>query len=397
MPHFPADDRIFAPVGHETNTMYERRSLGSVINLSDAHCRQSPTAAQLEIVERLPELFLNAQRRSQLDIEKSFISEFLDLAGEPVPDDTSRILLSYSVSCAITMLASWAARNQARIALLEPAFDNIPAILRREGVDVVSISEEALDGPDLNETLGTLGCDVVWIVMPNNPTGWAPSEEGFRRLADCCRKRGITLVVDLCFRFFSADLERWSQYEVLRESGVRYVVLEDTGKTWSTNELKIGMTVCGPGMFAELYRLHDDLLQAVSPLALLVVTEYIRDARRRGRTAAILERITLNRRLLRQALADAPVSFVTGMDAPVSVDWLLLHPGLDGESITRLAEARDVHVLPGANFYWSCPESGRRYVRVALARTSEVVAEGAALLAEVLRDGAGMQGLPQSG
>lgn len=378
-------DRAATPLQHPTNTTHERRSLGSVINLSDAHCRQPPTRSQRRIISRLPELFAEAQLRSQLELEDEFVVAFMELAGEKSPSDTKRHLLSYSASCAITMATSYCKRKDKRVALIEPAFDNIPSILRREGVDLVPLREPDCVGDRLRRRLADTDAKVVWQIAPNNPTGWTLDEDQFRDLVTSCVEQQRILVLDMSFRFFSPALSRWSQYEILDSSGVSYLVLEDTGKTFSTNELKVGMTVCSEDLYPEMYRLHDDLLQGVSPLALRVITELLWDSRRPGRDDAITGFVEQNRRTLRQYLADAPLEFMTRHQSPVSVDWVRLDDGLDGEELCRALAGKGVEVLPGANFYWSNPDKGRQFVRIALARQPELVRQGAAIIRDVSR------------
>ncbi|MEU2043009.1 pyridoxal phosphate-dependent aminotransferase [Nocardia niwae] len=363
-----------------TSTTYERRSLDRAVNLSDAHCRQPLTSSQIEIVERFPELFHEAGKQSQSELEEAFVAAFMRLAGEPMHQDVSRYMLSYSASSAITMVVSHCARAGKRVALIEPVFDNISSILRRENVELVPLSERDCTVDRLPAAMARLEPAVVWLVSPNNPTGWTLSEPEFRTLVQCCADRRCTLVLDSSFRFFAPVPIGWSQYEVLEESGISYLVLEDTGKTWPTREIKVGLTVCSPDMYAEMYRLHDDLLQSVSPFHLRVLTEFIEDSSNNGVERSVLSAVLQNRSILRSVLADAGLAFVTDMQSPVSVDWLLLEEGLDCADFVHEAIREGVHVLPGTNFFWDQPERGRNFVRVALARDPQLVLEGAQLL-----------------
>ncbi|MEU5761084.1 pyridoxal phosphate-dependent aminotransferase [Nocardia sp. NPDC047648] len=368
------------PLGHTTSTTYERRSLDRAVNLSDAHCRQPLTASQNDIVERFPELFHEAREQSQSDLEETFLAAFLHLAGEPMHADVSRYMLSYSASSAITMVVSHCARAGKRVALIEPVFDNISSILRREDVELVPLPEQDCTVERLPAAMARLEPAVIWLVSPNNPTGWTLSEAEFRTLVQCCVDRRCTLVLDASFRFFSPQPIGWSQYEILEESGVSYIVLEDTGKTWPTSEIKVGLTVCSPDMYKDMYRLHDDLLQSVSPFHIRVLTEFIEDSCKNGVEHSILPFVLQNRDILRSILPDGELEFLTDLRSPVSVDWLRLREGCDCERFVHEAIREGVHVLPGTNFYWNQPERGREFVRVALARDPRLVLEGARLL-----------------
>jgi len=372
-----------SPLRSPTSTTYERRSLDLSVNLSDAHSRQPLTASQVALVDRLGALFHESRLRSQFELEEEFVDSFLELAGQRRAYDHHRHLLSYSASTAITMAASLCRRRGWRVALVEPAFDNIPSILRREQVPLVPVSEADLRGGRIGRTLGELQCDVVWLVLPNNPTGWHLSRPEFVELVDHCAATGRALVTDFCFRFFCPGMATWQQYETLRESGVTFLSIEDTGKTWSTLEIKLGMVVCSDDLYPDVYRLHDDLLQHVSPFHLRLLTEFIRDTGRNGLGATVRHFIDQNRRILRRTFGGGVLSFVTGADAPVSVDWLRIEAPFTGEELWTALVERAIYVLPGSNFFWSHPERGRRHVRIPLARDPELVAGAAPVIAEV--------------
>lgn len=381
----------YNPISHTSNTTYERHSLDQSINLSDAHCRQPLSESQLKIVEQFPELFIDAMGRSQTELEKSFLAAFLRLAGEPEILDTSRYMFTYSASCAITMVASYCARNKKRVALIEPAFDNIPSILRREGVELVPIPESECTSDQLPAAVDKIDPAVIWLVSPNNPTGWSLSEGEFREVVQACATNDCMLVLDTSFRFFDAEMFTWSMYEILEDADISYLVLEDTGKTWSTSEIKVGLTVCSKDMYADMYRLHDDLLQSVSPFHLRALKEFIENSIDLGPPETILPYIRNNRDILRSTLPEDIFEFMTALDSPVSVDWLRISNEFDSEELVQAAIQNGVHVLPGTNFFWSAPERGREFIRIPLARDPRLVSEGARLLSETARRAVGEQ------
>ena len=270
-----------------TSTEYERESLGEVINLSDGHARQPLTVTQQAIVDRSPEIFRYAHRVSQFHLESAFVRAFLHLAGEPQVFPPERYFLSYSSSSAIGMIALYCQRHQKSVALIEPIFDNIPNTLKAAGVPLEVLPEEMLRAADLTDVLQQIAADVVWIVCPNNPTGHVLSEAVFDSLVEGCERLGKTLVVDFCFRFYAPDLATWSQYERLQRSGVSFITIEDTGKTWATQDMKIGMLVCSDDLHDEFYHRHDDLLLNVSPFHLALLTEFIADTIAHGADATI--------------------------------------------------------------------------------------------------------------
>lgn len=367
-----------------TSTEYERESLGEAINLSDGHARQPLTPTQQAIVERFPEIFRTAQRASQFQLEAEFVRTFLKLAGEPRLYPDERYFLSYSSSSAIGMVALYCHRHQKSVALIEPIFDNIPNTLKALRIPLRVLPEEVLASPDLSTTLGEIDADVIWVVCPNNPTGHVMDEPALTLLAESCRALGKTLVVDFCFRFFAETLADWSQYEVLQRSGASFITIEDTGKTWATQDMKIGMLVCSDDLHDEFYHRHDDLLLNVSPFHLAILTELIDDTVVHGAAATIGYFVRQNLDVLRDVFACSVLHLKTGEPLNTTVAWIRLDADLSGEQVWAALRRRDIHLLPGSNFYWYSPAKGRSFIRIPLARDPVVVRQAAPIVRDVV-------------
>jgi len=112
------------------------------------------------------------------------------------------------------------------------------------------------------------------LVCPNNPTGQELTREQVAKVVELCQKKHLLLIIDFSFRFLS-DFRKWDQYELLLKSGIEFVCLEDTGKTWPTMELKIGILMASEGIYASLEVITDDMLLNVSPIIFLLLTKYI--------------------------------------------------------------------------------------------------------------------------
>jgi aspartate/methionine/tyrosine aminotransferase len=366
-----------------TSTEYERESLGHVANLSDGHARQPLTATQQAIVDRAPQIFRQAQGESQFALEASFIRAFLELAGEPQVIPADRTFLSYSSSSAIGMIAHYCHRQGKSVALIEPIFDNIPNTLRAMGVPLEVLPEEVLHGADLPAALATLSADVVWIVCPNNPTGHVLSETAFESLIESCRRLGKTLVVDFCFRFYAPELAAWSQYQRLQRSGISFITIEDTGKTWATLDMKIGMLICSEDLREEFYHRHDDLLLNVSPFHLALLTAFIDDTIIHGADATIGYFVRENLDIVRDAFADSDLRVTNDAAPTVTVAWIRIETGVGGEELWAALRRRNIHILPGSNFYWQTPAKGRSFIRIPLARDPELMRWAAPIVASV--------------
>jgi len=363
-----------------TSTEYERESLGDAVNLSDGHARQPLTSTQQAIIDRSAGIFRRAQRESQYRLEGEFVRTFLHLAGEPQLLPTERYFLSYSSSSAIGMIALYCIRHGKSVALIEPIFDNIPNTLRAAGVPLEVLPEEALGASDVAAVLEGIAAEVVWVVCPNNPTGHVLSEAAFDALVEACARLGKALVVDFCFRFYAKELARWSQYDRLRQSGVSFVTIEDTGKTWATLDMKIGMLVCSDDLHEEFYHRHDDLLLNVSPFHLALLTEFIDDTIVHGADATIGYYVRQNFEILREAFADGVLSLTTDAAPTATVAWIRIDADFSGERLWAALREQNIHLLPGSNFYWHTPAKGRSFVRIPLARDPALVCRAAPIV-----------------
>ncbi|RMW03887.1 hypothetical protein ALO99_200323 [Pseudomonas coronafaciens pv. porri] len=68
-----------------------------------------------------------------------------------------------------------------------------------------------------------------------------------------------------------------------------------------------------------------------------------------------------------------------------SVAWFEILPaGIDADELQTYLLQWDVYVLPGKYFYWSQPEKGQRYIRLALARKPEEFDAAVQMIAHAL-------------
>jgi aspartate/methionine/tyrosine aminotransferase len=175
------------------------------------------------------------------------------------------------------------------------------------------------------------------------------------------------VILDWTFRFFSA-LDQWDQYAILERSGVSYVCIEDTGKTWPSLDLKCSILAVSEDLYRPIRDVHNDVLLNVSPFVLLLLREYLRDSSRRGLDASVRYPVETNRRRLRTALQPSILAPIPG-EARVSVEWVRIE-STEAESIdvVDLLAGIGVGILPGDQFFWADPRAGREFIRFALAR-----------------------------
>lgn len=359
-------------------TRHEWGGLTNKFNLADGHARLGQSAEMREIVRQMPEVFTTAGQRSQIALEREFAKAYFTLASQPsVLERELPLLQHYSSSLAIETVANVLRRRGMRVGVLHPTFDNIPAILRRHGVNLKVVSERIFSHPADQEFYRDV--DALLLVVPNNPTGADPGIDILERIALACKAAGLLLILDFSFRFFSRHLATSDFYAFLAGHNVAHIGIEDTGKTWPTLDLKVGTLIADASCHAELQAVTDDLLLNVSPFVFALLTEYIhRDGARSS--LRVEER---NRALLSDALSGAAVALVDA-PGPMGVAWLRLPDGWVDVDVVDWLTSEGVAVLPGSPFFWADRGAGASYLRVAMMRPENEFARGVSALVEAL-------------
>jgi aspartate/methionine/tyrosine aminotransferase len=373
-------------------TQHEIKALRTRYNLADAHTHQRQSISQEKIVSRLPTLWYESEERQQAHFERQFTEAFFRLHGQTSAAGLERTLLSYSASVATMVVAMYLRRNDMNVSLVEPCFDNLVDLLKYLGTPPTPLPEEALADPDrvYTELAARIDTDALYLVDPNNPTGFTLFTDGGRGFAEVlrfCRERRKLLVLDFCFASFalhSGLVQRPDVYRLLEESGVSYLAIEDTGKTWPVQDAKCALLTSSRDIHEEVYNLHTAVLLNVSPFVLNFLTHYVEDSVEDS-FASVREVIDTNRGALRTGLS--PASPLELLDARVdtSVAWLRIRPaGLTAFDVHDRLLRSEVYVLPGTYFYWANPGRGERFVRIALARPPEQFAEAVRVIDQAL-------------
>jgi enduracididine biosynthesis enzyme MppP len=362
-------------------TELERSAIVSGANLADGHARYGLTLAQQKIINRLPELFVQAGEAPEASLDREAQVAFLAALGQHAAIARSEVLSCYSSSVALEILGRALYADGIRtVAVLHPTFDNIPDILRGIGLHAVPIEEQQLQDGVLQLPAGV---EALFLTTPNNPTGQVLSAHQLEHWAGVCARRGVILVLDTSFRGFDPRAQ-YDHVEVLVRAGCRYVVIEDTGKLWPTLDLKVGLLVFDMADRLPLHRIYTDILLRVSPLIMLLVQQFSQDAESGG-FGELHRLIADNRRLLERGLEG--VTQLADADSRISVSRVLLPAGESASRVWSQLHARGVHVLPCGPFHWADPRQGERYLRVALSREPAAVIGAANAIREQLRRG----------
>lgn len=353
----------------ESITQAERRVYDRPFNLTDGHLIAQMNNDMMVAVERFPEIYNRATRCVQDELELSFVREFASVNGQR-PEDLKNVQFCSSASSAIEIVANVLRVEDIKVHLIEPCFDNIADILRRNSVQVEPVSEgEVLKlATELYQNGDQTGEEkALFLVLPNNPTGWSLSEKEFRYVSRQCAESGSPLIVDFSFRPYS-DMCAWDQYTILNEEGVEYLAIEDTGKTWPTRELKIGLIVSSSLFRGTVDRIHSDFVLKLSPVLVKLLTEIIR----RGGFEwidTLRNMIAENRGVVRKRFRE--MGLVSDSYGKVPVEWMR-SKNRSGVGVARSCMRGGVNLLPGDRFFWS-RDSVSKHIRISLARETKMI------------------------
>jgi len=373
-----------------TLTDWEREGLYRTYDFADGHVRLPLNNEQVLIVDRLREFCENALSLPQQYHETSLVNTFFALARQQAHrniDDSPILHNSASISIAVTAQAL--VRNGLkRVALVCPTFDNISDLLHGNGLYPTPLDDQAAwsDSHYLGEALKT--SDILFVVAPNNPTGYEPTKVEFESLVNECIKNSCILVIDFSFRFFSS-LPNWDQYGYIHRSGdLDCILIEDTGKTWAAAGNKVGIVSSTRRYKDSIRRVSNEYLLRVEPEKLQIITEFIELESRSKRW--IRDKITeaahvaaTNRSTLRLPLKELAID-IPHSESRVSVEWLGLPNEWNSLDLAMWLNTKGIATLPGRQFYWAYPDRGNSNLRIALLRSPSYFQEGTEALVRCL-------------
>lgn len=360
-------------------TQHEIEALKHTFNVSDAHTHQSQSPTQRDIVRRLPELWYEAERTRQYDMEQKFLHHFFRVHKQPAALKNNNVLLVYAASIAMAITANYLMKKKMTVGLMHPCFDNIVDLLKHMEVPITSLQEEWFHDPKkIYETLEkNVTTDAIFLIDPNNPTGFTLFDfgtEGWKEVIRFAKDKKKLLILDFCFAAFmlpDKNLEVFDLYELLESSGVTYIAMEDTGKTWPLQDAKAAMIKASVDIYDDIYNIHTAYLLNVSPFILNVLTQYVLDSEK-DNFASVFGLLERNRTLGTEILADSLLIPVDPI-VKVSVLWCKIkNPDIKATVLKQYLTKFGIHLLPGTYFYWDDHGTGERYVRIALARDSDV-------------------------
>lgn len=364
-----------------TLTDYEQIGFRASVNLADGHAYQELGRGQKSIVGKLDEIWHDSLNLSIPASEELYLQRFARLIDSPGLLTAAGHSILPTASNSIDLVGAYLVARGSRVLLTHPTFDNLALLLRRRGVAPRPISEsEILDGSALDAYLRT--SDVLFLVNPNNPTGMSLSRQDFVGVVEACLRHDVTVIIDASFRLFYAPT--WDAYQTLQDAGASYIVFEDTGKVFPTQDMKASILACSSDHRAALSELYNEVYLCVSKFSLGVLGEFFDDAQRRGLDETVHALVAERRDLLRRAIGESVIDPVA-RESRISVEWLSTSStGLSDEGVVDVLYERGIGVLPGRGFFWNRAgeETSERNVRVSLMKPQAEFERGVEILAE---------------
>jgi aspartate/methionine/tyrosine aminotransferase len=332
-------------------TEIEALGLASQHDMANGHASHELAPTQKRIIDRLPELWRQGAHQKSRDAELRFKDAFRKLAESPSLTKYEHFKICPTASSSIDTVASWLAENKIKTALIEPTFDNLYLILKRRGVDLTPLPEESLHSGDFKVQFAHV--DALFLVNPNNPTGRVLSRSQFTEIVSWCAEYGKILILDNTFRFFAP--QTFDAYQILFDSQVTFLSIEDTGKVWPTQEIKASLIFCSSNVIKDISIIYDEIFLCHSNFALGILSEFLLDAHQRGLDEAVWKEVAWRRQLFRNAVEGTVLNVhADSVASTLSVEWISIQNHFkDDLALAEHFNSQNLVLLPGRQFYWS--------------------------------------------
>ncbi|MCM2459603.1 aminotransferase class I/II-fold pyridoxal phosphate-dependent enzyme [Pseudomonas sp. LARHCG127] len=358
---------------NQSLTEHEVFGLSAQYNLADGHSYISAKTHFSSVLPELPDLWGSAVETPVPQMEMAFKDIFADYFALPGLKNHQYFSICPTASNSIDIVGAWARSKQLKIGLVEPTFDNLAQLLRRREVELEAVPESLFSDLGLLERfVQNKKLDALFMVNPNNPTGFVIDAVMMKNIVELCHRLNIILILDTSFRF--CHKTAIDEYALLVEKGASFIILEDTGKQWPTLDAKASLLSYSKNLAQEIRAIYEEIYLCCSNFVLRLIIAFIEATLKRGGLSYVHSIITKNAEIVRSQLAGTRVS----VDSPhsysgMTVMWLnIKRTGLSDLELTDYLATYDVAVLPGRYFYWNSHEvAGHDRIRIALLKPDD--------------------------
>jgi len=336
----------------KTLTEIEMQGIDSQYNMADGHAYQDLSVSQSAIIEKLPEIWKQSASKKQHDTERDFLFQFSKLAKSSSIHTYKHFRICPTASNSIDIVAAYFKATGKCVALIEPTFDNLFLILKRRSVPLVSVPESVIYEGDL-DTLLPLCIDAFFLVNPNNPTGKLLSEIRFKTIVHWCATHKKMLILDSTFRFFYP--QSYDQFQLLLDSDISFISIEDTGKVWPTQDLKASLLIFSEDISDLMHTIYEEIYLCVSNFQLEILISFMQNTENIGLETAVWREVEQRRLAFRKTIESSIFEIhKSATESNISVEWVTFDPRLGNDfQMMCVFKNEGLVVLPGRLFYWN--------------------------------------------
>lgn len=358
-----------------TSLEEEAEALGH--SFAVGHARQKIPPRLRPIIKKLKFFWDIASSTPSHDLAHSFKHSFARAANSSGLYGHEHFSICPTASHSIDISAAWLGMHNYKVGLIEPAFDNLYLILKRRGVEVTPINEEMFSDTNVLEAaIDSHHLQSLFLVSPNNPTGYKLDKEKFVELCTLCKRKGVTLILDSTFRFYSIEI--YDEYQIMKNAEIDFLVIEDTGKTWPTEGVKLSILSYPESLTEDISEIYQELYFGPSNFSLAFLEALVKRTAEYGVENVILPEVIRRRKVFEQAVNGLGLHIERPQYCPnFPLIWMrLLQRKLPDIQFVEKLKKHDVALLPGRNFYWSAPNAHQEYLRAALMCRDETFQAG---------------------
>ncbi|MGB4056700.1 MAG: aminotransferase class I/II-fold pyridoxal phosphate-dependent enzyme [Alphaproteobacteria bacterium] len=236
----------------------------------------------------------------------------------------------------------------------------------------------------MEEKIDQHGLKSLFIVSPNNPTGFQLSPDEFRDICQLCRRKDVTLIVDATFRFYSK--QTYDSYQTLKDTSVDFIVIEDTGKTWPTQDMKVSLMAYSEPLAKDLRLLYEEFYLCTSNFSLALLSKLIDETHKVGLDKIVWQEVEKRTARVESAIANTPLKLVKNdRDCTLPVAWIdCSKTGMTDVEILEKLRPHNIAVLPGRFFFWNSQQQHTDRIRISLMKPDDVFYKGVDVLERTL-------------
>lgn len=358
-------------------TEYEVGGLSAQFTFADGHAYHDMPRLLKEITDNMQAIWQEACGSSIPNMEAKYKSSFAKLINSSALMSIDHYSLCPTASNSIDIAGAWLNSKNIQVGLIEPAFDNLNLLLKRRNVKVEAITEQDLSCLDkLNKKINDHNLGAIFLVSPNNPTGFQLNKEEFETLCVFCKSKKISIILDTTFRFYSRA--PYDEYETLTKYDNDFLVIEDTGKTWPTEDLKVSMMVYSHSIANEIRELYEEVYLCSSNFTVALLSNLIDRTNEVGIKSIVWDEVDARRKDFREAIAHTLLKPAFEKTAcPMPMEWLnCSQTGLSDVEFIETLKKDGIALLPGRFFYWNSQNKNTSYVRASLMRSDDMLNKG---------------------